>query len=229
MAQSPWKQSGKIEENILFGKEMDRERYERVLEACSLKDLEVLPFGDQTIIGERGINLSEGQKQRIQIARALYQDADIFLLDDPFSPVDAHTGAHLFKEVLLGLLSSKTVIYVTHQVEFLPAADLILVIKDGKITQAGKYSDILNSGTDFMELVGAHKQALSGLDSIDREPVSDRKSINKENDGTTDEIVNKEENKNFKVIMKQPCRKDGLFKKKRGRKEKLVFPCTGNI
>ncbi|KAK1581966.1 hypothetical protein Q3G72_010637 [Acer saccharum] len=74
------------------------------------------------------------------------------MLDDPFSAVDAHTGSHLFKEVLLGLLSSKTVIYVTHQVEFLPAADLILVMKDGKITQAGKYSDILNSGTDFMEL-----------------------------------------------------------------------------
>jgi ABC-type multidrug transport system fused ATPase/permease subunit len=98
VAQSPWIQSGKIEENILFGSEMDREKYERVLEACSLKkDLEVLPFGDQTIIGEKGINLSGGQKQRVQIARALYQDADIYLLDDPFSAVDAHTGSHLFK------------------------------------------------------------------------------------------------------------------------------------
>ncbi|CAJ2659692.1 unnamed protein product [Trifolium pratense] len=98
VAQSPWIQSGMIEENILFGREMDREKYERVLEACSLKkDLEVLPFGDQTIIGEKGINLSGGQKQRVQIARALYQDADIYLLDDPFSAVDAHTGSHLFK------------------------------------------------------------------------------------------------------------------------------------
>lgn len=98
VAQSPWIQSGKIEDNILFGKEMDREMYEKVLEACSLKkDLEILSFGDQTIIGERGINLSGGQKQRIQLARAIYQDADIFLLDDPFSAVDAHTGSHLFK------------------------------------------------------------------------------------------------------------------------------------
>ncbi|XP_058074506.1 ABC transporter C family member 3-like isoform X2 [Magnolia sinica] len=98
VAQSPWIQSGKIEENILFGKEMDREKYEHVLEACSLKkDLEILSFGDQTVIGERGINLSGGQKQRIQIARALYQDADIYLFDDPFSAVDAHTGTHLFK------------------------------------------------------------------------------------------------------------------------------------
>ncbi|RVX14876.1 ABC transporter C family member 3 [Vitis vinifera] len=161
VAQSPWIQSGKIEENILFGKEMDRERYERVLDACSLKkDLEVLSFGDQTAIGERGIDLSGGQKQRIQIARALYQNADIYLFDDPFSAVDAHTGTHLFKECLLGLLGSKTVIYVTHQVEFLPAADLILVMKDGRITQAGKYNEILNSGTDFMELVAAHKTVI---------------------------------------------------------------------
>ncbi|KAL0443292.1 UNVERIFIED_CONTAM: ABC transporter C family member 3 [Sesamum latifolium] len=197
VAQSPWIQSGKIEENILFGKEMDRQRYDRVLEACSLKkDLEILSFGDQTVIGERGINLSGGQKQRIQIARALYQDANLYLFDDPFSAVDAHTGTHIFNECILGLLdsktviyvthqveflpaadlilecilgllNSKTVIYVTHQVEFLPAADLILVMKDGKIKQAGKYSDILKSGSDFMELVGAHEEALSALDSID--------------------------------------------------------------
>ncbi|KAL2666064.1 hypothetical protein AAZV13_02G256900 [Glycine max] len=178
VAQSPWIQSGKIEDNILFGERMDRERYEKVLEACSLKkDLEILSFGDQTIIGERGINLSGGQKQRIQIARALYQDVDIYLFDDPFSAVDAHTGSHLFKECLLGLLCSKTVVYVTHQVEFLPAADLILVMKDGKITQCGKYADLLNSGADFMELVGAHKKALSALDSLDGATVYNEISV----------------------------------------------------
>ncbi|XP_010914891.1 ABC transporter C family member 3 [Elaeis guineensis] len=168
VSQSPWIQSGKIQENILFGKEMDVEKYDKVLEACSLKkDLEILPFGDQTVIGERGINLSGGQKQRVQLARALYQDADIYLLDDPFSAVDAHTGSHLFKECLLGALASKTVVYVTHQVEFLPSADLILVMKDGEIAQGGKYNDILNSGTEFMELVGAHKDALAALESMD--------------------------------------------------------------
>ena len=79
---------------------MEIERYERVLEACALKkDLEILPFGDQTVIGERGINLSGGQRQRIQIARALYQDADIYLFYDPFSAVDAHTGSHIFKVI----------------------------------------------------------------------------------------------------------------------------------
>ncbi|KFK38636.1 hypothetical protein AALP_AA3G140200 [Arabis alpina] len=180
IAQSPWIQSGNVEDNILFGKPMEREWYKRVLEACSLnKDLEMLPFHDQTVIGERGINLSGGQKQRIQIARALYQNADIYVFDDPFSAVDAHTGSHLFKEVLLGILKYKTVIYVTHQVEFLPEADLILVMKDGQITQAGKYDEILESGTDFMELVGAHTDALATVDSYE--------TTNKENSTTIEE------------------------------------------
>ncbi|KAI9215576.1 hypothetical protein POPTR_T124506v4 [Populus trichocarpa] len=201
-AQSPWIQSGTIEENILFGKVMDRERYDKVLEACSLKkDLEILSFGDQTGIGERGINLSGGQKQRIQIARALYQDAQIYLFDDPFSAVDAHTGSHLFKEVLLGLLSSETVIYVTHQVEFLSAADLILVMKDGRIAQAGKYDEILNSGSDFKVLVGAHKAALSVLDSRQAGAVSENESVRDNNGGenSTNGIVHNEGNKDSQI------------------------------
>ncbi|PIM97152.1 Peptide exporter, ABC superfamily [Handroanthus impetiginosus] len=173
---------------------MDRQRYDRVLEACALKkDLEILSFGDQTVIGERGINLSGGQKQRIQIARALYQDADIYLFDDPFSAVDAHTGTHLFNECILGLLDSKTVIYVTHQVEFLPAADLILVMKDGKIKQAGKYNDILKSGSDFMELVGAHEEALSALDSID---VGATASGEGRSSGNSKSVLQKQESRN---------------------------------
>ncbi|KAL5730763.1 hypothetical protein ACHQM5_003555 [Ranunculus cassubicifolius] len=208
VAQSPWIQSGNVEQNILFGKEMDRERYERILEACSLKkDLELLSFGDQTVIGERGINLSGGQKQRIQIARALYQDADIYLFDDPFSALDAHTGMHLYEECLLRFLESKTVVYTTNQVEFLPSADLILVLKDGMITQSGKYDEILATGTDFMELVGAHKKALhghsnSGLEdgvASDREGnpnaeddfKEDKKEI-KQNHSITDEEVQAE-------------------------------------
>ncbi|PIA50627.1 hypothetical protein AQUCO_01200080v1 [Aquilegia coerulea] len=193
VAQSPWIQSGTVEENILFGKEMDRDSYERVLEACSLKkDLEILSFGDQTVIGERGINLSGGQKQRIQIARALYQDADIYLFDDPFSAVDAHTGTHLFKECLLELLRSKTVIYVTHQVEFLPSAHLILVMKDGKITQTGKYDKILDSGTDFMELVGAHKKALSTLKSSETVLASEHAKDIDDKDSMEHGIINKQ-------------------------------------
>ena len=98
VSQSAWIQSGNIEENIIFGSPMDKAKYKNVINACSLKkDLELFSHGDQTIIGDRGINLSGGQKQRVQLARALYQDADIYLLDDPFSAVDAHTGSELFK------------------------------------------------------------------------------------------------------------------------------------
>lgn len=97
VSQSAWIQTGTIQENILFGTKMDTQRYKDTLEKCALlKDIEMLPFGDLTVIGERGVNLSGGQKQRIQLARALYQDADVYLLDDPFSAVDAHTATRLF-------------------------------------------------------------------------------------------------------------------------------------
>uniref|UniRef100_A0A2P2KA66 ABC-type xenobiotic transporter n=1 Tax=Rhizophora mucronata TaxID=61149 RepID=A0A2P2KA66_RHIMU len=165
VSQSAWIQSGNIEENILFGNPMDKAKYKSVIHACSLKkDLELFSHGDQTVIGDRGINLSGGQKQRVQLARALYQDADIYLLDDPFSAVDAHTGSELFKEYILTALASKTVIFVTHQVEFLPAADLILVLKEGCIIQAGKYDDLLRGGTDFKTLVSAHHEAIGAMD-----------------------------------------------------------------
>ncbi|KAI8523132.1 hypothetical protein RHMOL_Rhmol13G0050400 [Rhododendron molle] len=140
-------------------------KYKNVIHACSLKkDLELFSHGDQTIIGDRGINLSGGQKQRVQLARALYQDADVYLLDDPFSAVDAHTGSELFKEYIQTALAAKTVIFVTHQVEFLPAADLILVLKEGRIIQAGKYDDLLQAGTDFKTLVSAHHEAIESVD-----------------------------------------------------------------
>ncbi|KAG0629628.1 hypothetical protein M758_1G117700 [Ceratodon purpureus] len=165
VAQSAWIQTGKVEDNIRFGKPMNRNLYESILSACSLrKDLELWAFGDQTEIGERGINMSGGQKQRIQLARALYQDTDVYLLDDPFSAVDAHTGAQLFQECILGMLASKTVVYVTHQIEFLPAADLILVLDKGTVVQAGKYDDLLQAGTNFQTLVNAHNEAIDGMD-----------------------------------------------------------------
>lgn len=96
--QSPWILSGNVRENILFGRPYESAKYEKTIQSCALlKDFELFANGDMTEIGERGINMSGGQKQRIQIARAVYQDADIYLLDDPFSAVDAHTGGHLFK------------------------------------------------------------------------------------------------------------------------------------
>ncbi|GAB4862031.1 ATP-binding cassette sub- C member 9 [Ancistrocladus abbreviatus] len=162
--QSPWILTGNIRENILFGNPYDDAKYGRTIKACALeKDLDLFACGDLTEIGERGINMSGGQKQRIQIARAVYQDNDIYLLDDPFSAVDAHTGTQLFQECLMGILKDKTTLYVTHQVEFLPAADLILVMQNGRIAQAGSFEELLKQNIGFEVLVGAHSQALESI------------------------------------------------------------------
>ncbi|GKC82826.1 putative ABC-type xenobiotic transporter [Tanacetum coccineum] len=170
VAQTAWIQNGTIQENIMFGLPMDRQKYKEVIKNCCLeKDLEMMEFGDQTEIGERGINLSGGQKQRIQLARAVYQDCDIYLLDDVFSAVDAHTGSEIFKECVRGVLRKKTVLLVTHQVDFLHNVDQILVMRDGTIVQSGKYDELLESGLDFKALVSAHE---TSMQLVEMEPTT---------------------------------------------------------
>ncbi|KAM3195240.1 hypothetical protein ACQJBY_071378 [Aegilops geniculata] len=165
ISQNAWIQTGTMQENILFGSSMDRERYHNTLARCSLvKDLEMLPYGDCTQIGERGVNLSGGQKQRVQLARALYQNADIYLLDDPFSAVDAHTATSLFNEYVMSALSDKTVLLVTHQVDFLPAFDTILLMSDGEVIRSAPYQDLLVDCEEFKDLVNAHKDTMGVSD-----------------------------------------------------------------
>ncbi|KAG0554912.1 hypothetical protein KC19_12G129500 [Ceratodon purpureus] len=164
--QGAWIQSGTIEENILFGQAMDRRRYNETLRVCSLeRDMEIMEHGDQTEIGERGLNLSGGQKQRIQLARAVYQDCDVYLLDDIFSAVDAHTGSAIFKDCVKGMLKKKTVILVTHQIDFLHEADSVLVMRSGMIAQCGKYLDLLQPGTELETLVTAHNESMQLVES----------------------------------------------------------------
>ncbi|XP_021319777.1 ABC transporter C family member 4 isoform X2 [Sorghum bicolor] len=161
VSQTSWIRNGTIQENILFGKPMRPERYSEIINACCLeKDLEMMEFGDQTEIGERGINLSGGQKQRIQLARAVYQDCDIYLLDDIFSAVDAHTGSAIFMECLKGILKNKTVLLVTHQVDFLQNVDTIIVMNDGLVIQSGIYRELLASCSEFSDLVAAHHSSM---------------------------------------------------------------------
>ncbi|KAL6140763.1 hypothetical protein ACLB2K_059057 [Fragaria x ananassa] len=164
VSQTSWIQSGTVRDNILYGKPMDKNKYEKTIKACALdKDINNFDHGDLTEIGQRGINMSGGQKQRIQLARAVYSDADIYLLDDPFSAVDAHTGAILFHDCVMDALAKKTVILVTHQVEFLSEVDKILVMEGGQITQSGSYESLLTAGTAFEQLVNAHKDAVTTL------------------------------------------------------------------
>ena len=131
-SQEPWIFSGTVRQNILCGLDFDAERYNRVIEVCALqKDLSQFPNGDKTLVGERGTSLSGGQKTRVNLARALYIDADIYLLDDPLSAVDVHVGRHLFDKAINSFLSGKTRVLVTHQLHYLNKdVNRILVLKE---------------------------------------------------------------------------------------------------
>lgn len=167
VAQSPWIQQGTIEDNILFGLPMDHAKYENTLQVCALvEDLRQMKLGDKTEIGERGVNLSGGQRQRVQLARAVYQDCDVYLLDDIFSALDAHTGSQIFEDCILGALAGKTIVLVTHQIGFLPRADSILVMRDGTVVQSGQYESLLSAGLDFESLVKIHNEALEKVDNL---------------------------------------------------------------
>ncbi|XP_031147710.1 multidrug resistance-associated protein 4-like isoform X2 [Sander lucioperca] len=168
-AQQPWVFPGTIRSNILFGKELDTQKYERVIRACALKrDMELLPDGDLTIIGDRGATLSGGQKARVNLARAVYQDADIYLLDDPLSAVDAEVGRHLFEQCICGLLKNKPRILVTHQLQYLQVADQIVVLKEGHMVAKGTYTELQRSGVDFTSLLKEEEEKQPPPDIVTR-------------------------------------------------------------
>ncbi|CAJ0585805.1 unnamed protein product, partial [Mesorhabditis spiculigera] len=165
--QQPWIQNLTLKENILFGRPYDARRYHQVIAACALKpDLKILPHGDMTEIGEKGINLSGGQKSRVALARAVYQDCDVYLLDDPLSAVDSHVGRHIFDEVIgpKGLLKDKTRLLVTHGLTFIRNADPIIVLKDGQIAEQGTYDELVDIGGAFADFVSELKSKKSDED-----------------------------------------------------------------
>ncbi|CAG5133932.1 unnamed protein product [Candidula unifasciata] len=144
VAQEPWVQQATVRDNILFGQPFNSQRYEQVLKACALvEDLKMMPSGDMTEIGENGITLSGGQRSRVALARAVYQDKSLYLLDDPLSAMDIHVAKHIYTHCIMGLLRSKTRVLCTHHVKFLKKADLVVVMEDGRITQSGLPRDVL--------------------------------------------------------------------------------------
>ncbi|XP_067351135.1 ATP-binding cassette sub-family C member 12 [Channa argus] len=154
VSQQAWIFHGTVRENILMGEPFDQAKYDRTLDACSLRaDLGILPYGDQTEIGERGLNLSGGQKQRISLARAVYSNKDIFLLDDPLSAVDAHVGKHIFEECIKKELLGKSIILVTHQLQYLEYCDEILVLDDGEVQEAGNHLALLKANGRYAQLI----------------------------------------------------------------------------
>jgi ATP-binding cassette, subfamily C (CFTR/MRP), member 1 len=154
--QQAWIQNATLQDNILFGQPYNKTFYQKVLHACALvADLEMLPGGDQTEIGEKGINLSGGQKQRVSLARAVYSGADIFIFDDPLSAVDSHVGKHIFEHVMseTGMLKGKTRFLVTHALTYLPKVDEIFVMLNGEITERGTYKELLARKGAFAEFL----------------------------------------------------------------------------
>ena len=145
--QIPWVFSGTIRENILFGLPFNKEKFQQVVHVCELtKDLTNFTNGDLTEIGQRGVTLSGGQKARVGLARAVYSDADIYLLDDPLSAVDTKVGRRLFEGCILGHLSGRVRLLATHQLQYLKAVDLGVVMENGSITHRGVYDALLDQG-----------------------------------------------------------------------------------
>ncbi|XP_073870225.1 ATP-binding cassette sub-family C member 8 isoform X4 [Macaca fascicularis] len=176
-SQKPWLLNATVEENIIFESPFNKQRYKMVIEACSLQpDIDILPHGDQTQIGERGINLSGGQRQRISVARALYQHANVVFLDDPFSALDIHLSDHLMQAGILELLrdDKRTVVLVTHKLQYLPHADWIIAMKDGTIQREGTLKDFQRSECQLFE----HWKTLMNRQDqeLEKETVTERKA-----------------------------------------------------
>ncbi|XP_076453500.1 ATP-binding cassette sub-family C member 5-like [Babylonia areolata] len=149
--QEPWIINGTARENIVFGLPYDKEKFDRVVSACSLdKDFETFGAGELVEIGDRGLTLSGGQKQRISLARAMYSDSDIYLLDDPLSALDIQIGRHVFTQCLKILLKSKTVLFVTHHLEYLPKCDRVILMHEGSVVEMGPHSELLGTGSGPM-------------------------------------------------------------------------------
>ncbi|KAJ8734039.1 hypothetical protein PYW07_014590 [Mythimna separata] len=152
--QESWLFPGTVRDNILFGLPYDVTKYKEVCKVSSLlPDFKQFPYGDLSLVGERGVSLSGGQRARINLARAIYREADIYLLDDPLSAVDANVGRQLFDGCIKGYLGGRTVVLVTHQIHYLKAADFIVVLNEGSIENMGTYDELVKSGTEFSNLL----------------------------------------------------------------------------
>ncbi|KAI1394197.1 P-loop containing nucleoside triphosphate hydrolase protein [Hypoxylon trugodes] len=178
-SQDAWIQSASVKDNILFGKPMNREVYDRIIKACALTlDIEALPEGENTKVGERGASLSGGQCQRINLARAVYANSDLVLLDDPLSAVDANVGQHLFNEVILDELGGKTRFLVTNQRKYLAWCDKVLWMENGRIRAMRSYLKLYQSEPDFHTMLETtasnEKEKLFGGSLPDKAPTRAR-------------------------------------------------------
>ncbi|KAF9904913.1 hypothetical protein EC991_002213 [Linnemannia zychae] len=153
-AQSPWIFAGSIRSNILFGATFNQARYDKVIKACELtRDLKLFPNGDATLIGEKGVTLSGGQRARVSLARAAYRDSDIYILDDPLSAVDPKVGRALFDNCINGLLKGKARVLVTHQLQYIKDCENVIVLERGQITHMGHVDEVMKEEVEVTQVV----------------------------------------------------------------------------
>ncbi|CAF3348753.1 unnamed protein product [Rotaria sp. Silwood2] len=193
--QESWIFSSSVKNNILFGKKYNSKLFQRVARATALDtDFVQLSHGENTLVGDQGVMLSGGQKARVNIARALYRDADIYLLDDPLSAVDAKVSKHLFDKSIKNYLRDKIRILVTHQIQFLQDATKIIILDNGEMVQMGTYEELLVSSPLFAQLledINQHEQEQEQQQSISLlNQQSMIGSINSENDNFDEENIN---------------------------------------
>ncbi|XP_055536637.1 ATP-binding cassette sub-family C member 4-like [Wyeomyia smithii] len=167
-AQEPWLFEGSIRNNIIFVEEYDERRYLEVVRVCALeRDFELFPHGDQTIVGERGISLSGGQKARVNLARAVYKRSDIYLLDDPLSAVDTHVGKHIFDMCIRDFLADKVCVLVTHQLQYLKDVQHVLLMDAGSVEVEAPYREIKRTRLDSFTSLTSEES--SGENKVDQD------------------------------------------------------------
>ena len=161
LPQTAWVFSGTIKENILFGQVYEESKYGRIIDVCALKeDFQRLPDGDQTVVGERGEVLSGGQQARVSLARAVYAEGDIYLLDDPLSAVDFKVGQHIFNKCIKDLLGDKIVLFASHQQQHMENADEVIVLYKGRVLDKGRFTELHEKGVINSTVDPPYKAAL---------------------------------------------------------------------
>ncbi|KAF9815043.1 hypothetical protein SFRURICE_010601 [Spodoptera frugiperda] len=166
-SQDPWLFVGSVRQNILFGQSFQKSRYMEVCRVCALeRDISLFPHGDKTVVGERGVSLSGGQRARINLARAVYKEADIYLLDDPLSAVDTQVAKHIFERCIKKYLANKTVVLVTHQLQFIKSVDHVVIMDNGKIIGNGAFEELDEKELKIIQLMNENIREIHEEDSM---------------------------------------------------------------
>eukprot|EP01117_Protostelium_nocturnum_P014432 TRINITY_DN5489_c0_g2_i1.p1 TRINITY_DN5489_c0_g2~~TRINITY_DN5489_c0_g2_i1.p1 ORF type:complete len:1368 (+),score=525.16 TRINITY_DN5489_c0_g2_i1:158-4261(+) len=196
-SQQAWIMNATVKDNILFGKEYDKNRYEAVVRCCALQhDFEQFSEGDASELGEKGINLSGGQKQRLSLARAVYQDADIYVFDEPLGAVDSSVAKWIFEECITKFLKDKTRVLITHQLQFLPLVDSVVVMNEGEIKHHGTFDQLMNSGVDLSSIIQAHSGKLNSVSGDKKDEGEEIEvEVEEEGEGGSEEVEIKIEEK----------------------------------